>query len=67
MRNLIGMRLDGPGMRWSRQRSEMVLHLRCILLNDQWQEFTEYLAGQPQLRLAAQPTPAIPHTAKKVA
>lgn len=67
VRNLIGMRLDGPGMRWSRQRSEMVLHLRCILLNDQWQAFTEYLAGQPQLRLAAQPTPAIPHTAKKVA
>ena len=56
VRNLIGMRLDGPGMRWSRQRSEMVLHLRCILLNDQWKEFTHYLAQQPDLRLAAQPT-----------
>ena len=33
-------------MRWSRQRSEMVLHLRCILLNGQWTEFTHYLIRQ---------------------
>jgi hypothetical protein len=64
VRNLIGMRLDGPGMRWSRQRSEMVLHLRCILLNNQWEEFTAYLRRRPQLKLAAQPEPAIPYLAK---
>ena len=67
VRNLVGMRLDGPGMRWSRQRSEMVLHLRCRLLNGQWTEFTRYLAAGPRLVLSAQPAPAITHTAKKAA
>lgn len=67
VRNLIRMRLDGPGMRWSRQRSEWVLHLRCILLNGQWKEFTDYLAAGPQLTLPAKPAPTIPHTAKKAA
>ncbi|MBX3126101.1 MAG: transposase [Polyangiaceae bacterium] len=43
VRNLVGMRLDGPGMRWGRSRSELVLHLRCILLNGQWGELSEYL------------------------
>ena len=66
-RNLVGMRLDGPGMRWSRQRSEMVLHLRCILLNEQWDEFSRYLAAGRPLALAAKPAPTIPHTAKKAA
>jgi hypothetical protein len=67
VRNLVGMRLDGPGMRWSRQRSEMVLHLRCILLNGQWQAFVDYLTKQAQLLLPAQPVPTIPHTATKKA
>ena len=67
VRNLVGMRLDGPGMRWSRQRSEMVLNLRCILLNGQWQEFVDYLARKPQLSLKAKPTPTKSHTANKAA
>jgi hypothetical protein len=25
VRNLVGLRLDGPGMRWGRDRSEMIL------------------------------------------
>lgn len=65
VRNLIRMRLDGPGMRWSRGRSEMVLHLRCILLNGQWEEFAAQLARQPQLQLAATPVPTRPHQAAK--
>jgi hypothetical protein len=64
VRNLVGMRLDGPGMRWSRQRSERILHLRCILLNGQWAEFAAYLERRPHLRLAARPEPATPHLAK---
>jgi hypothetical protein len=64
VRNLIGLRLDGPGMRWGRERSEWVLHLRCILLNGQWDEFVTFLDGHPELRLAAHPTPATPHLAK---
>lgn len=67
VRNLIAMRLDGPGMRWSRQRSEHVLHLRCILLNNQWSEFAHYLGRHHKLTLAARPTPTIPHNAKKAA
>ena len=63
VRNLIGLRLDGPGMRWSRDRAEMVLHLRCILLNDQWDAFCRYLAAR-HLRLAAQPVPTRTHDAK---
>jgi len=41
VRNLVGMRLDGPGMRWSRDRAEHVLHLRCILLNGQWDQLVD--------------------------
>jgi hypothetical protein len=64
VRNLIAMRLDGPGMRWSRQRSERLLHLRCILLNNQWQSFAQDIEGRGDLRLAARPLPAQPHLAK---
>jgi hypothetical protein len=63
VRNLVGIRLDGPGMRWGRDRAEMVLHLRCILLNGQWDDFSSHLAVRT-LTLAAQPTPARTHDAK---
>lgn len=63
VRNLVGMRLDGPGMRWGRDRAELVLHLRCILLNGQWDAFCDYLAKRT-LKLAAQPVPARTHDAK---
>jgi hypothetical protein len=63
VRNLVGLRLDGPGMRWGRDRSEMILHLRCILLNGQWDEFADFLARRP-VKLAARPTPARTHDAK---
>jgi hypothetical protein len=62
VRNLVGLRLDGPGMRWGRERSELVLHLRCILLNGQWDSFHRFLAQSP-LRLASQPAPASTHDA----
>ena len=63
VRNLVGLRLDGPGMRWSRQRSERVLHMRCVLINGQWGAFTEHLAWHDRLTLPARPEPAQPHTA----
>lgn len=65
IRNLVRMRLDGPGMRWSRGRSEAVLHLRCILLNGQWDEFAAHLAQRGPLQLAATPTPTRSHDAQK--
>lgn len=67
IRNLVRMRLDGPGMRWSRGRSEWVLHLRCILLNGQWDDFAAHLARRGSLQLAATPTPTRAHAAKRAA
>jgi hypothetical protein len=62
VRHLVGMRLDGPGMRWGRERAEAVLHLRCVLINGMWADFERYLA-QCKLRLASQPVPATTHDA----
>jgi len=67
VRNLVGIRLDGPGMRWSRQRSERLLYLRCVLLNGQWDELEQHLARRSRFKLAAQPEPTQPHDARKVA
>ena len=67
VRNLIRMRLDGPGMRRGRQRSERVLHLRCILLNGQWPAFAAHLARLTQLRLPSEPARAQTHDAKAAA
>jgi hypothetical protein len=67
VRQLVRVRLDGPGMRWGRQRAEYVLHLRCILLNGQWDSFVAYLAKQDTLPMAAHPPPAITHVAVKKA
>lgn len=64
VRNLIGIRLDGPGMRWGRDRAEKVLHLRCVLLNGQWEDFCAYLSNRP-VKLAAQPIPATAFDAKR--
>ena len=67
VRNLVGMRLDGPGMRWGRLRSARVLHLRCMLINEQWSEFVTYLSRRKHLTLPAQPELTVPHNAKKAA
>lgn len=67
VRNLVGLRLDGPGMRWSRGRSERLLHLRCILLNGQWDDFAAYLAAADSLRLPSVPIPSRTHDAKAAA
>jgi hypothetical protein len=64
IRHVVRLRLDGPGMRWGRGRSELVLHLRCIFLNGQWAEFIAYIAGLNGFALASQPEPARPHAAK---
>jgi hypothetical protein len=66
VRHVIGMRLDGPGMRWGLDRLEHVLHLRCILVNGMWDAFVAYLAAEQQVRLGSQPTPARTHDAKPV-
>jgi hypothetical protein len=62
VRHLVGVRLDGPGMRWSRDRAEAVLHLRCVLINGLWEDFERFLSAR-RLRLAAQPVPTRTHDA----
>src|SRR5580704_15569427 len=64
VRHLVGMRLDGPGMRWGKGRAEAVLHLRCVVLNGLWTDFESYLARRASRRLAAQPARTVPHDAK---
>src|SRR5690606_4794566 len=63
VRHLVGIRFDGPGMRWG-DRRERLLHLRCVLINGQWQQLGEYLAADHELRLPAQPLPAQPYDAE---
>jgi hypothetical protein len=64
VRHLVGVRLDGPGMRWSRDRMEAVVRLRCILINGQWDDFTKYLAAKQSVVLRSQPIPTRTHDAK---
>jgi hypothetical protein len=52
VRQLVGERLDCSGMRWVRGKAEAVLHLRCIELNGDWEEFEAWFQCQTQTRLA---------------
>src|SRR5271170_3174642 len=63
VRHVVGIRLDGPGMRWGRDRAEAVLHLRCVLINGLWDDFTGYLTAQPDFCLRSQPVPTRTHDA----
>jgi hypothetical protein len=63
VRNVVAVRLDGPGMRWGRERSELILHLRCILVSNQWDAFAAHLAKSNGFKLPAQPIQATPHAA----
>lgn len=67
VRHLVGMRMDGPGMRWGKGRAEAVLQLRCVVLNGLWTEFEEYLAAREGFRLASKPAPTVTHDAVRQA
>jgi hypothetical protein len=43
VRQLVAMRLDGPGMRWSPARAEHVLQLRAMVINGMWDSFMAYV------------------------
>ena len=51
--HVIAKRFDSGGMRWIKQRSEALLQLRCIEVNDDWDAFISYVhdktCGQAQL------------------
>jgi hypothetical protein len=52
-----------PACGGGRQRAELVLHLRCILVSGLWSDFVAFLAEKCELKLRAQPIEAIPHAA----
>jgi hypothetical protein len=68
VRNVLGVRCDGPGMRWSPGRAQRLINLRCILINGQWEQFEKYVTeqdGVPRtLRLAPRPARTVPHDAQ---
>jgi len=65
VRNVVRLRLDSCSMQWGRVRSELVLHLRCILVSGQWDAFETYLEKRSDIVLASRPVPATPHQAKE--
>ncbi|HMB03371.1 MAG TPA: hypothetical protein VKP69_06475, partial [Isosphaeraceae bacterium] len=50
-RYVVGERLDNSGMRWSEERAEAVLLLRCIEVNGDWEEFTRWSQEQRSEKL----------------
>jgi hypothetical protein len=68
IRQLVRMRLDGPGMRWSPARAEHILQMRCVVLNGQWDDFMEHVVQQAHsvgLREQAPPGLGRTHNAKR--
>jgi hypothetical protein len=45
-RYVVGERLDCSGMRWIPERAETLLHLRCIELNGDWEDFINWFEDQ---------------------
>jgi hypothetical protein len=55
-RHVVGERLDGSGMRWIPGRAELLLHLRCIELNGDWENFFQWAHRRYCQRLVQQPS-----------
>lgn len=51
VRQLVGERFDCAGMRWRKGKAEALLHLRCIELNGDWEEFATWFERNTQNRL----------------
>lgn len=51
-RHLVGERMDCGGMRWKVERCRMLLQLRCIGINGEWDRFDDWLSMQNHARLA---------------
>ncbi len=47
VRYVIAQRFDAAGMRWIKERSEALLQLRCIEINEQWDDFLRFVEAQP--------------------
>ncbi|OWK34534.1 hypothetical protein [Fimbriiglobus ruber] len=51
VRHVVGERMDCAGMRWIPGRAEALLHLRCIEINGDWEEFIAFTDQQILHRL----------------
>jgi hypothetical protein len=51
VRQLVGERFDCAGMRWVKGKAEALLHLRCIELNGDWEEFVQWFQRKNQSHL----------------
>jgi hypothetical protein len=51
VRHLVGERFDCAGMRWTQEKAEALLHLRCIELNGDWQKYVAWFQGKTLRRL----------------
>ena len=51
VRHLVGERFDCAGMRWVKGKAEALLHLRCIELNGDWEEFTTWFEQKKRAQL----------------
>ena len=51
-RHLVGERMDCGGMRWKVERGRMILHLRCIEINGDWDKFDSWLSKKNHTHLA---------------
>jgi hypothetical protein len=60
VRYVIAQRFDAAGMRWIVERSEALLQLRCIEINDQWDDFMRFVETRAGPRLALLATDAEP-------
>jgi hypothetical protein len=40
---VIAKRFDSGGMRWIKERAEALLQLRCIDVNNDWEDFISYV------------------------
>jgi hypothetical protein len=52
VKHIVGRRCDHGGMRWIKERAQVVVQLRCIQINGDWELFENFV--HDRLRLAAQ-------------
>jgi hypothetical protein len=50
-RHVVKDRLERSGMHWTIAGAQAMLHLRCVAINDQWQDFMRFRIQQETLRL----------------
>ncbi|MDI6773664.1 MAG: transposase [bacterium] len=53
VRQVVALRLEGPGMKWGERRDQLILHLLCVRLSGAWNTLVEVIrqwAHQPRHR-----------------